>query len=432
MSAAADSLNQRLVIVGTGCAGVELAFAARAGGWAGPITLLGDEPAIPYQRPPLSKAFLTGDASAESLQLRTPELYKASNIELRTDTRAASIDRAAKTVSLADGTSLPYDRLVLATGGRPRPLPAAADGAESAANFFYLRTIADSERIRAQLTSGANLVIVGGGYVGLEVAAAAIKRGMCVTVLEAAPRVLARVTAPLVSAFYEEVHRAAGVDILTGEQVEALTLSADGERISEVCCGSGRRLPADLVVAGIGLLPNAELAADCGLVVEDGIVVDAAMHTSDPDIFAIGDCTRYFNEIYGRSVRVESVPSALEQARKAAAVLCGKEPRPDAAPWFWSDQYDLSLKMVGLSTGYDRLVLRGSPGQRSFSAFYLSGNRVLAVDTVNRAVEFNLSKRLIAERIPVDAELLGDDMVPFKRFLEVREGSPNQPCASQL
>jgi 3-phenylpropionate/trans-cinnamate dioxygenase ferredoxin reductase subunit len=424
MSAAADSLNERLVIIGTGCAGTELAFSVRSAGWTGPITLMGEEPANPYQRPPLSKAFLTGEATAESLQLRTPELYKSSNIDLRTDVRAVSIDRVAKTVSLVDGTAMPYDRLVLATGGRPRPLPAADAGAAAANNFFYLRTLADSAGIRARLTPGESVVIIGGGYVGLEVAAAAVKGGMRVTVLEAAPRVLARVTAPVVSSFYEEVHREAGVEILTGEQVDTLTLSPNGQRITEVSCASGRRLQADLVVAGIGLLPNSELASECGLAVDDGIVVDAALRTTDPEIFAIGDCTRYFSAVYGRPVRIESVPSALEQARKAAVILCGKAPRPDAVPWFWSDQYHLNLKMVGLSSGYDRLVLRGSLEQRSFSAFYLAGNRVLAVDTVNRPVEFNLSKRLIAERIAVDPTLLGDDSVPLKQLMEVRQDQP--------
>ena len=424
MSAAADSLNDRLVVIGTGCAGIELAFSARNAGWTGPITLIGEEPDNPYQRPPLSKAFLTGEAAAESLQLRTAALYKSSKIDLQTGVRAVSIDRETKTVSLGDGTATPYDRLVLATGGRARPLPAAEADAAAASNYFYLRTMADSAGIRARLTPGESLVIVGGGYVGLEVAAAAVKRGMRVTVLEAAPRVLARVTAPIVSGFYEKVHREAGVEILTGEQVESFALSQDGQRIAEVSCASGRRLSADLVVAGIGLLPNAELAAQCGLAVDNGIVVDAGLRTSDPDIFAIGDCTRYFSTIYGRLVRIESVPSALEQARKAAGLLCGKAVRPDAVPWFWSDQYDLNLKMVGLSSGYDHLVLRGSLEQHSFSAFYLADNRVLAVDTVNRPVEFNLSKRLIAEHIPVDATLLADEAVPLKHLLEAGQNQP--------
>lgn len=416
----ADSKTERLVIIGTGCAGTELAFATRAGGWKGPITLLGEEPALPYQRPPLSKAFLMGEASKESLSLRTPALYQTSNVELLTDTRVISIDRLGKRARLANGRIIPYDRLVFATGGRPRPLPAAANGADAAENFAYLRTIADSERIRARLTQGGKLVIIGGGYVGLEVAAAATKRAMQVRVLEAAPRVLARVTAPLVSAFYEDVHRKAGVEILTDEQVATLLLFGDGRRVTHVRCASGRQLEADLVVAGIGLLPNSELAAQCGLTVDDGIVVDSMMRTSDPAILAIGDCARYYNALYQRYVRIESVPSALEQARKAAAVLCGQTPRSEAVPWFWSDQYDLNLKMAGLSFDYDRLVLRGSLEQRSFSAFYLANNRVLAVDTVNRPVEFNLSKRLIAERIAIDDEQLADDSKPLKRVLEAQ------------
>lgn len=410
--------DERLVVVGTGCAGVELAFAARAAGWSGSIILIGDEAVLPYHRPPLSKAYLMGEATADSLLLRTSALFEKSNIELLTSVKVTSIDRGGMHLCLSDGRNLPYDRLVLATGGRPRPLPAAVGAAESATNFRYLRTLADAEAIRSNLVAGHRLVVVGGGYVGLEVAAAAVELGMRVTVLEAAPRILARVTAPPLSAFYETVHREAGVEVRTGEQVEGFELSADRSRVTAVCCASGERMEADLVVAGIGLIPNCELAIEAGLQVDDGIVVDSQMRTADEAIMAAGDCTKFQSDLYDRMVRIESVPNALEQARKIAALICGKTPRTDAAPWFWSDQYDLNLKMVGLSHGYDNLVFRGSLESRNFSAFYMLEERVLAVDTINRPVEFNLSKQLILGRSLVTPAQLADDTVPLKSILE--------------
>jgi NADPH-dependent 2,4-dienoyl-CoA reductase/sulfur reductase-like enzyme len=411
--------SQHLLIIGNGCAGTETAFAARLNGWSGPISLVGDEPLSPYHRPPLSKAYLMGETSVESLSLRADMTYEKERITLLSGRRAMHIDRKSRSVALSDGSLLTYDKLVLAMGGRPRPLPAAEEFHGPVGNFHYLRTHADADAIRGNFGAGRNLVIIGGGYIGLEVAAAAIKSSMNVVVLEAAPRVLARVTAPPVAAFYETIHREAGVDIRTGEQVERLECSADGRRVIAVLCTNGVRLPADLVVAGIGLQPNSQLASDAGLQVEDGIVVDAELRTNDEAIMAIGDCARYYSPLYERSVRIESVPNALEQARKAAAILCGKPPRADAAPWFWSDQYDLNLKMVGLSQNYDQLVMRGSPSQRSFSAFYLSGNRVLAVDTVNRPLEFNLSKQLITDRQPVDAKQLANDDIPLKQLISL-------------
>jgi 3-phenylpropionate/trans-cinnamate dioxygenase ferredoxin reductase subunit len=253
--------------------------------------------------------------------------------------------------------------------------------------------------------------------VGLEVAAVAVKHGLKVVVLEAASRVLARVTAPRVSSFYEQMHREAGVDVRTGVQVDGFTLDPKRRLVTEVHCSDGERVECDLVVAGIGLVPNTELAAAAGLAVDDGILVDARSLSSDPAVVAAGDCTRYHSALYDRTIRLESVPNALEQARCAAASLTGKERAFDGVPWFWSDQYELKLKMVGLSQGHDRFLLRGSPEKRSFSAFYLSGDRVLAVDTVNRVPEFMLAKRLVAERIAVDADRLVDDSVPLKSFL---------------
>jgi NADPH-dependent 2,4-dienoyl-CoA reductase/sulfur reductase-like enzyme len=402
-----------LLVVGAGHAGAEVAVQARECGWAGRIVLAGDEPALPYHRPPLSKAYLAGEATPDTIALKSRATYDKAQVEWQPGRHVAGIDRASSIVRFSDGATLPYTRLALATGGRPRPLPAAEGPAGQAPNFHYLRTLADVDRIRAGFQPGRRLTIVGGGYIGLEVAAVAVKCGLEVTLLEAAERVLARVTAPPVSAFYEQVHRAAGVDLRTGVQADRLALDASG-CVAEVHCSDGQRIATDIVIAGIGLLPNTELAAAAGLRVDDGILVDACSRTSDPAIFAAGDCTRFMSPLYGRSLRLESVPNALDQARCAAATLCGQERRHDAVPWFWSDQYALKLKMVGLSQGHDRFVLRGSVEQRSFSAFYLKGDRVLAVDTVNRVPEFMLAKRLVAERLPVDPEKLADDGVPLK------------------
>jgi 3-phenylpropionate/trans-cinnamate dioxygenase ferredoxin reductase component len=406
-----------LIVIGAGQAGAELAVQARQSGWAGRIVLAGDEPALPYHRPPLSKAYLSGTAAPETLPVKAQTAYEHAGVELVLGRRVTAVDRGARRVDFEHGPALHYTRLALATGGRPRPLPLAAGGADRADNFHYLRTLADVDRIRARFVTGARLVIVGGGYVGLEVAAVAVKQGLQVTVLESAPRVLSRVTAPPVSAFYEAVHRAAGVDLRTGVQLERFVLDASRTRVTGVQCVDGDLFECDLVVAGIGLLPNTELAVACGLAVEDGILVDRAMRTSDPGIVAAGDCTRFESVLYGRSVRLESVPNALEQARSAAATVNGKPAPVESVPWFWSDQYDLKLKMTGLSQGYDRLVLRGSVEARAFCAFYLKGRRVLAVDTVNRVPDFMLAKRLVGERIEVDPEAIGNEAVPLKSFL---------------
>jgi len=405
--------DEALIVIGAGQAGAELAVQAREGGWPGRIVLAGEEPALPYHRPPLSKGYLSGAAALETLSLKARATYEQAGVDLVLGRRVASVDRRARRVEFDGGPAMAYSRVAFATGGRPRRLPSASV-ADRADNFHYLRTLADVDRIRARLIDGARLVIIGGGYVGLEVAAVAVKHGLRVVVLEAAERVLSRVTAPAVSAFYEKVHRAAGVDIRTGVQVENFELNRERSRVIGVVCVDGERLPCDVVIAGIGLVPNTELAAACGLDVQDGILVDAASRTSDPDIVAAGDCTRYDSALYGRSIRLESVPNALEQARCAAATLTGQDRRNESVPWFWSDQYDLKLKMVGLSQGYERLVLRGSPDAGSFCAFYLKGRRVLAVDTVNRVPDFMVAKRLVGERIEVEPDRLADEAVPLK------------------
>ena len=406
------------IIIGAGHAGGELAIALRNEGWEGRILLLGEEAHLPYHRPPLSKAYLAGSVEKSSLAIRPLAAYERANVEFMPGVRVVRIDRANQRLELADGSQLAYDKLAIATGGRPRPLsvPNAAV-AERCANFHYLRTLDDVEQIRAQLAAGKRLAIVGGGYIGLEVAASAVAQGLQVTVLEALPRVLQRVTAAELSAYYERKHREAGVDIRTGVQVADLEVTDD--TVTAVLCADGSRLAADLVVVGIGLLANTELAAEAGLQVDNGILVDEHAQTSDPHIYAAGDCTNHPNALLGRRLRLESVPNALEQSRVAAANMAGKAKTYASVPWFWSDQYELKLKMVGLAEGFERLVLRGDPATDSFSAFYLKGDKVLAADTVNRPQDFIAAKRLVAEGIAVTDAQLADDSRPLKELLPV-------------
>ncbi len=416
-----DAASSTAIIIGAGHAGGELAIALRNEGWEGRILLLGEEAHLPYHRPPLSKAYLAGSVEKSSLSIRPQMAYDKANVEFIGSVRVSRIDRANQRLELADGSQLAYDKLAIATGGRPRPLsvPNAAV-AERCANLHYLRTLDDVEQIRAQLAPGKRLAIVGGGYIGLEVAASAIAQGLQVTVLEALPRVLQRVTAAELSAYYERKHREAGVDIRTGVQVADLEVT--GDTVTAVLCADGSRLEADLVVVGIGLLANTELAAEAGLQVDNGILVDEHAQTSDPHIYAAGDCTNHPNALLGRRLRLESVPNALEQSRVAAANMAGKAKTYASVPWFWSDQYELKLKMVGLAEGFERLVLRGDPATDSFSAFYLKGDKVLAADTVNRPQDFIAAKRLVAEGIAVTAEQLADDGRPLKELLPAAQG----------
>ncbi|MDI3258163.1 MAG: FAD-dependent oxidoreductase [Sinobacteraceae bacterium] len=400
------------IIVGAGQAGAELAFSLRRLGHAGRILLIGDEPHPPYRRPPLSKTYLAGEATLESLFLGPPQVYEKQGIECRFGVGVESIDRVAHRLRLFDGTQLTYDKLAFTTGGRSRRL--SLPGADKS-NVHHLRTIADVDRIKRTFVAGRRLVIIGGGYIGLETAAAAVKKGLHVCVVEALPRVLARVTAPEISVFYERAHRARGVDLRTGVGVQAL----EGEaRVEHVVLTDGTRLPAELVIVGIGLIPNTELAEAAGLDVDNGIVVDRYGLTSDPDIVAAGDCTNHENVFLDCRVRLESVPNALEQARVAAATLVGKSRAQDAIPWFWSDQYDLKLQMVGLSQGYDTLVIRGDPETESFLAFYLKDGVVISVDAVNRPQEFSLAKRIVATRCAIPAERLRDEKTPLQDLLQ--------------
>lgn len=400
------------VIVGAGQAGGDLATALRQSGYAGRVVLIGEEAAVPYRRPPLSKAFLSGEIGEEALYIKSAEAYAKHNIELRTGVMVESIDRAAHAVTLAGGERLSYDKLALTTGGRARRLP--LPGADKP-NVHSVRTIEDIRRLREQFQPGKRLVIVGGGYIGLEVAAVGIKKGLQVTLVEALPRLLARVTGPELSGYYDQVHRRHGVDIRLGAGVRELEYS--DQQVEAVILQDGSRVPADIVIVGIGLIPNTELAERAGLAVDNGILVDLYAQTSDPDIVAAGDCTNHESGFCGRRLRLESVPNASEQARVAAASICGRQLPHGSVPWFWSDQYNLKLQMVGLSQGYDQVVVRGSMAADSFLAFYLQQGVVIAVDSVNRAPDFMVGKKMVAGRLRADPAVLADESVSLKSLV---------------
>ncbi|MDN5745883.1 MAG: FAD-dependent oxidoreductase [Nocardioidaceae bacterium] len=404
--------SSRLIIVGASHASAQLCASLRQNGWTGEILLIGDEPSLPYQRPPLSKTYLAGKSSLQELLIRKPDFYEKQDVVFR-QARVRSIERDACEITLTDGETLSYDRLVLCLGARPRPLVLPGAGL---AGVHYLRDAADIEAIRERLPTARHAVIIGAGYIGLETAASIRGLGLTVSVLEAADRVLQRVTAPEVSAFYDRVHRAEGVDLRVGAAVAAL----EGEdRVTGVRLADGEQIAADLVIVGIGVIPNVELAQEAGLAVEDGIVIDARGRTGDPNIFAAGDCANYFDSRYDRCLRLESVPNAVEQAKTVAATICGKEKEISALPWFWSDQYDLKLQIAGLNAGYDEIVLRGDPETgRDFACFYLTCGRIVAADCVNRPQEFMFSKRAIAQDLMPDRALLADPATPLASLLQ--------------
>jgi len=400
--------SERIIVVGAGQAGVQAVASLREHGYRGAVVMVGNEPYPPYQRPPLSKAYLAGDFERERLFLRPDSFFAAESCELVLGMPVMAIDRRAKRVRLADDTTLTYDRLLLATGARPRLIDRASTRLEG---VHYLRGIDDVDALRPRLVPGAKLVVIGGGYIGLEVAAVAAQRGAEVTVLEASERFMPRTVSPIVSAFYEEVHAAHGVRVMVGAKADGLE---GGDRIAAVHA-KGERIPADVVLIGVGVIPNSELAEDAGLECNDGIVVDEFARTSDPDIFAAGDCTNH-PYLDGARVRLESVQNAVDQAKAAAAGLAGKPHAYREVPWFWSDQYDLKLQIAGLARPGDVTVLRGEPATRKFSVFHLRGGKVAAVEAVNAAQDYIIGRKLIASGKAVAAERLADTKVAIKSF----------------
>jgi len=404
-------MYKTIVIAGGGQASVQAIDTLRRKGFTGKIVLIGDEPWLPYQRPPLSKKYLAGALERDRLLLRPAHFYESHAVETLLGRRVEEISRREQRLRLDDGSTVAYDALLIATGSRPRPL--AAPGADLD-GVYFLRTIADVERIRADWAPGKRLVIVGGGYIGLEVAATARELGLEVTVLEMADRVMNRVVCPQVSAFYEGEHARHGVRILCNSKVRALAPAPGSKRIGAVVTDDAEEHPADCVVVGCGVLPTDELAVAAGLACENGIVVDDHCRTSDPVIFAAGDCTSHPSLRYGRRLRLESVDNAFEQGASAALNMLGLETVHDKVPWFWSDQYDLKLIIIGIGQGYDTVVMRGDPATHTFSACYLRKGELMSVDSINSPKDQMAARKLIAARARPNPDRLADPAVPLK------------------
>lgn len=399
-----------IVVVGAGQAGGWAAKTLRAEGFAGRIVLIGEETHPPHERPPLSKAVMAGTAEPASTHLFKPDEFAQLDLEFRPGTRAVGVDRAAKRVALANGEAIGYDKLILCTGGAPRrpALPGADDP-----RALYLRTIADSLAIRARLAEIRHLVVIGGGWIGLEVAATARKRAVEVTVIEALPRLCERSVPPEVSAHLLALHRRNGVEVLLGESVKGIE---HGTGAVSVGLASGRQVTGDAVVIGIGLVPNVELAKAAGLAVDNGIVVDEQGRTSDPDIFAAGDVANAPLACLGRRVRLESWANAQNQAIVAAKAALGQDVRYDELPWFWSDQFDANLQLLGLPAKWPAPVARGDPAGGSFSLFYLEADRLVGVVSVNAPRDLRAVKKLMQTGKPVRAEDLANPGVQLQRL----------------
>ncbi len=371
--------------------------------------MFGDEPAAPYQRPPLSKAYLKGELEEVRLLLRPCAFYEQQRISLRLSERVRLIDRGAQIVITERDVETHYDKLLIATGAPPRRLN--SPGAELE-NIFYLRTMADSDALRSILNCDGRVVIVGAGYIGLEVAAVARQAGRNVTLLEMADRVLARVAGKAVSEFYQKLHRDAGVDLRLGSALDEFV--SENGKVTGVKLTTGEIIDCESVLIGIGAVPDETLAAEAGLEVGNGIVVDEYARTSDEQIFAAGDCTNFPSLRYGRRMRLESVPNAIEQAKTAGANMAGKSIVYDALPWFWSDQYDVKLQTAGLMEGHDEFVVRGDPETKRFAVWYLKDGKPLAVDAINDPASFAMGKRLIERSAAVDATAIADVSVDLR------------------
>jgi 3-phenylpropionate/trans-cinnamate dioxygenase ferredoxin reductase subunit len=405
-----DSNSLPIVIVGASHAGAQAVDSLRREGFQGRIVLLGDEPYLPYQRPPLSKKFLLGELSLDRLAIRQPAFYETHKVEVRTNTRVTAIDTQTRTIAFQgnDARELQYDKLILCVGSHVRKIACAGADLKG---VHYVRTVQDVLAMQAEMGAGKRMVVIGAGYIGLETAASANKLGMAVTVLEMADRCLNRVTAPIVSAFYTDRHAQAGVRILANTRVDALI---GDDRVTAVRCADGKLIPADVVVVGVGIIPATEIAQAAGLRCENGIAVDEQCRTSDPHIFAAGDCASHPSVRYSGRIRLESVDNAIEQARVAASNICGKETRHAHTPWFWSDQYEIKLQTAGLMQNHDQQIVRGDSTTGHFSVWYLRAGELLAVDAINRPGDFIVGKRWIGERKYPDVAKLADANVDLK------------------
>lgn len=406
------SMGAGVVIIGGGQAGQQCAETLRAKGYGGTITLIGEESDLPYQRPPLSKAYLMGEMDEDRLAFRKSDFYLKKAIDLRLGVRVVSIDRSQKMISFSNGDSLSYDKLVLATGSRVRTLPGVKDGVQG---VFTIRTIDDARALKQAMAGAKTIGIIGAGFIGLEAAAVARKMGKAVHVVEMSNRVMGRAVAPVLSHFYQQRHVAEGVKFHLTSRVDSVEIGAMGQV-------SGLRIemetvPIDLLIVGIGVIANDELAVEAGLEVDNGILVNEQGQTSDPDIFAAGECTRHPNSHYGM-VRLESVQNAVDQAMVVAEVIATGHGHYDVVPWFWSDQYDLKLQMVGLSDGYDDYVVRGDKASNKFSILYYKENKLIAVDSINNAADHIAAKKLLAAGISPAKNHVVDATQKLKSFLK--------------
>jgi len=386
-----------IVIIGAGQTAAQAVATLRAEGFEGGIVVFGDEPSLPYQRPPLSKAFLAGETSADRLELRPAAFYADQHVTMALGQRVVAIDPAARSIETADGMRRRYTSLLIATGTRARGCPVPGG---HLAGVHAIRTIGDVDRLRADCLPGARMVIIGGGYIGLEVAAKARALGLDVTVLESQPRLLARAVCAATADHLAALHSAHGVTIHTGIGVEALT---GVDRVTGVGLSDGRRLAADVVLVAVGAVPNVELAQAAGLAVDNGIVVDAATRTSAPNIYAAGDVASFPSGLCGRRLRLESVPNAIDMAKAAAQAMLGQPVCYDPVPWFWSDQYDVKLQIAGLSQGHDRTETDGDPASGRFSIRYFAGDRLIAVDSINDPRSHLAARRALANPVPAAA-----------------------------
>jgi len=406
-----DMANQTCVVIGASHAGVNFAFALRREGWEGDIMLFDSDPEFPYHRPPLSKAYLTSEEGTLHDLLFPKQNYHTDNVILKLGKTITTINRTDKCISLSDGTTQHYDKLVIATGARPFIPP--IKGLNTAKNVFPMRTALDAISIRKALkNSNPKVVIIGGGYIGLETAASLKKLGANVTVLEREERVLSRVTAPEMSTFFEELHSKHDVALLSNKNVTSIEYS---NGINEVFCNDNSSYKADVIVVGVGIKVNTELAEQAGLNIENGIKVDHSAKTNDENIYAIGDCTYHFNPHYKRFMRLESVQNAVDQAKVAAKSICGEEVIYNAIPWFWSDQFDVKLQMVGLSQGYNQTIKRVETDRENCqSVWYFKDDELLAVDAVNNAKAYMLGTRFIQNNQKIDKSKLADTSIPIK------------------
>jgi 3-phenylpropionate/trans-cinnamate dioxygenase ferredoxin reductase subunit len=402
-------MSNGVVIAGGGQAGFQTAFSLRAEGYEKPITLIGEEPHVPYQRPPLSKGFVLGKQSHSQLMLRPEAYYADHNIRFLAGERVVAIETPEHRVRLRSGAAVPYHALVLAMGASNRTLPVPGTQFEG---VCYLRTLEEAIEIKQRLDAANRVVVIGGGFIGLEIAASACTLGKAVTVIETLPRLMARAVAALVSDYFQHSHVARGVEILLSAKVREIRGSE--RKACEVILEDGSTRPADLVVVGIGIAPNTDLAQEARLPIWNGISVDEFLKTADDRIYAIGDCAEYPNRFAGSRVRLESVQNAADQAVCVAKAIAGKPAIYGAVPWFWSDQFDIRLQMVGLPMGHDSLVVRGRPEEGKFSVFYFRNSTLCAVDSVNRPTDHLAARRLIANATPLTPEQAGDESLNLK------------------